>query len=183
MAANPPFGVEWKPEGDKRKKLGEGDAAEHPGEPNHIDAITQIYAAFKDNEQRSLQSIGTNVDSPKDKKRSQDQAIYVSKIFNNQDFGYFKITVERPFRLNFTANDERIQRFATTSYFRGLATSSKRKDQAANELIDLPLPLDYDSKSNKGKVDKSALADWQQSRSALRQQSSNAIRQSVTLAA
>ena len=116
--------------GDKRKKLGEGDSPEHPGEPNHIDAITQIYAAFNDNEQRTLKTIITNVDSPKDKKRDQDQTIFVSKIFNNQDFGYFKITVERPLRLNFTINEQRINRFVDTGYFQGLAISKKRKDKA-----------------------------------------------------
>ena len=116
--------------GDKRKKLGEGDAPEHPGEPNHIDAITQIYAAFKDNQQHTLKTIGTNIDSPKDKKRDQDQPITVSKIFNNQDFGYFKMTVERPLRLNFSINDERIKRFSETSYFKNLAVSEKRKDKA-----------------------------------------------------
>lgn len=115
--------------GDKRKKFGEGDTPEHPGEPNHIEAITQIYAAFKDNEQRTLKTIQTNVDSPKDKKRDKDQPIYVSKIFNNQDFGYLKIVVERPLRLNFTINDERIKRFTNTGYFIDLAISKKRKDK------------------------------------------------------
>lgn len=120
--------------GDKRKKLGEGDSPENTlagikGEPNHIDAITQIYAGFKDNEQRTLKTIITNVDSPKDKKRDKDQTIYVSKIFNNQDFGYFKITVERPLRLNFTINEERINRFTETGYFQDLAISKKRKDK------------------------------------------------------
>ncbi|PIE20722.1 MAG: DNA methyltransferase [Neptuniibacter caesariensis] len=114
--------------GDKRKKLGEGPAPEHPNEPNHIAEITKIYAAFQDNEQRTLNTIGTNVDSPKDKKRDPNQPIYVSKIFNNQDFGYFKITVERPLRLNFTINDERITRVTQTSYYQDLATSKKRKD-------------------------------------------------------
>lgn len=116
--------------GDKRKKFGEGDTPEHLGEPNHIEAITQIYAAFKDNEKRTLKTIQTNVDSPKDKKRDKDQAIYVSKIFNNQDFGYLKIVVERPLRLNFTINDERIKRFTNIGYFVDLAISKKRKDKA-----------------------------------------------------
>ncbi len=111
--------------GDKRKKIGTGE----DGEPNHIDAITQIYAAFKKGgEQRTLTEIVTNVDSPKDKKRDQDQPIFVSKIFNNQDFGYLKITVERPLRLNFTINDERIKRFTDIGYFIDLAISKKRKD-------------------------------------------------------
>lgn len=111
--------------GNKRKKLGEGI----DNEPDHIEALTQIYAGFNDNEQRTLKTIITNVDSPKDKKRDQDQAITVSKIFNNQDFGYFKITVERPLRLNFTINEERIKRFIETSYFQDLAISKKRKDK------------------------------------------------------
>ena len=110
--------------GDKRKKIGDGTN----GEPNHIAEITQIYAAFKDNEQRTLTTIGTNVDSPKDKKRDPDQPVFVSKIFNNQDFGYLKITVERPLRLNFTINDERIKRVTETAYFTQLPHSKKRKD-------------------------------------------------------
>ena len=118
--------------GNKRKKLGEGDT--HPGEPNHIDAITQIYAAFNDTEQRTLNTINTNVDSPKDKKRDPDQAITVSKLFNNQDFGYFKITVERPLRLNYTVNDERIKHFTETRYFQALAESNKRKDKTKAAL-------------------------------------------------
>lgn len=113
--------------GDKRKKLGEGESSENAGEPDHINEITQIYAAFKDSEQRTLNSIGTNVDSPKDKKRDQNQKIFVSKVFNNQDFGYLKMVVERPLRLNFTVNDARIKRFSETSYFINLAVSKKRK--------------------------------------------------------
>lgn len=110
--------------GDKRKKLGEGI----DGEPDHIEEITQLYAAFKNNEQRTLNSIGTNVDSPKDKKRKPDQAIFVSKVFNNQDFGYLKMVVERPLRLNFIVNDERIKRFSEGKYFTALAISKKRKN-------------------------------------------------------
>lgn len=110
--------------GDKRKKLGEGN----DGEPNHIEEITQLYAAFKDNEQRTLNRIGTNVDSPKDKRRDPDQTIFVSKVFNNQDFGYLKIVAERPLRLNFTINDARIKRFSKSAYFTGLAISKKRKN-------------------------------------------------------
>ena len=32
----------------------------------------------------------------------------MSKIFDNEDFGYQKITVERPLRLNFLISEERI---------------------------------------------------------------------------
>lgn len=111
--------------GDKRKKLGDGT----DGEPNHIEAITRLYADFKQDEQATLAMIGTNVDSPKDKKRDPDQPIFVSKIFYNQDFAYLKITVERPLRLNFIINDERIEYFKQSRYFENLAISKKRKNK------------------------------------------------------
>jgi type I restriction enzyme M protein len=38
--------------------------------------------------------------------------------------------VERPLRLNFTINDERLERFKQSSYFISLAVSKKRKDKA-----------------------------------------------------
>jgi type I restriction enzyme M protein len=54
-----------------------------------------------------------------------------SKIFDNREFGFLKITVERPLRLNFQASAERIARLGGQSAFIGLATSKKRKDDAA----------------------------------------------------
>jgi type I restriction enzyme M protein len=39
--------------------------------------------------------------------------------------------VERPLRLNFAVNDERLKRFQATGYFKSLADSKKRKDKAA----------------------------------------------------
>jgi type I restriction enzyme M protein len=52
-----------------------------------------------------------------------------SKIFANTDFGYRKITVERPLRLNFQASPERIARLQEQSAFAALA-QSKKKDAA-----------------------------------------------------
>ena len=69
--------------------------------------------------------IQTNVDP----KRDQNKRLFVSKIFDNQDFGYLKITVERPLRLNFEVTDERIARFKQTSTFLELALSRKRKNK------------------------------------------------------
>ncbi|NOI25384.1 type I restriction-modification system subunit M [Vibrio mediterranei] len=115
--------------GDKRKKLGEGLLAGNKSEPDHIAEITQIYAAFNDGETRTLNEIGTNLDSPKDKKRKKDKPVFVSKVFNNQDFGYLKVTVERPLRLNFIVNDERIEQVKQTAYFIALGESKKRKDK------------------------------------------------------
>ncbi|MFZ1548536.1 MAG: class I SAM-dependent DNA methyltransferase [Candidatus Nitrotoga sp.] len=54
-----------------------------------------------------------------------------SKIFDNHEFGYLKITVERPLRLNFQASAERIARLDEQSAFVNLASSKKRKDDAA----------------------------------------------------
>jgi type I restriction enzyme M protein len=51
-------------------------------------------------------------------------------VFDNEDFGYHKITVERPLRLNFHATAERIARLEDETAFKNLATSAK-KDEAA----------------------------------------------------
>ena len=69
--------------------------------------------------------IQTNVDP----KRDQTKSLFVSKIFDNQEFGYLKITVERPLRLNFAVTSGRIARFQRTSAFVELALSRKRKDK------------------------------------------------------
>jgi type I restriction enzyme M protein len=50
-----------------------------------------------------------------------------SKIFKNEDFGYRKITVERPLRLNFQANPERIERLKDQTAFANLAVSKKKE--------------------------------------------------------
>lgn len=49
-----------------------------------------------------------------------------SKIFKNEDFGYRKITVERPLRLNFQASPERIERLKDQTAFANLAVSKKK---------------------------------------------------------
>lgn len=54
-----------------------------------------------------------------------------SKVYDNREFGYLKITVERPLRLNFQASAERIARLDEQSAFANLASSKKRKDDAA----------------------------------------------------
>ena len=56
----------------------------------------------------------------------------VSRVFANEDFGYHKITVERPLRLNFAATAERIARLDDEPAFQKLATSKKR-DAAVRE--------------------------------------------------
>jgi len=115
--------------GNKRKKLGEGEN----GEPDHISELTKIYADFKHDDVRTLAEIKTNVALPKKAARDQSKKHFVSKIFVNQEFAYIKITVERPLRLNFTVNDERIEAFKQSSFFTNLAISKKRKNKEVME--------------------------------------------------
>ena len=56
-----------------------------------------------------------------------------SKIFANREFGFLKLTVERPLRLNFQVSEERIERLWEQTAFKNLATSKKRKDRAAQQ--------------------------------------------------
>jgi type I restriction enzyme M protein len=56
------------------------------------------------------------------------------RIFDNQDFGYRRITIERPLRLNFAVSDDRITRLRLAAVFANLATSKKRKDTKAAEV-------------------------------------------------
>jgi type I restriction enzyme M protein len=53
-----------------------------------------------------------------------------SKLLDNRQFGFLKITVERPLRLNFQASAERIALLDDQSAYTNLAISKKRKDEA-----------------------------------------------------
>ncbi|HXF91828.1 MAG TPA: N-6 DNA methylase [Nitrospiraceae bacterium] len=57
------------------------------------------------------------------------------KIFDTTDFGYRKITVERPLRLNFQAGPERMARLKEETAFKNLAVSKKKqaKEKAKEE--------------------------------------------------
>ncbi|MDR2055781.1 MAG: type I restriction-modification system subunit M [Desulfovibrio sp.] len=50
-----------------------------------------------------------------------------SKIFNNRAFGYWKVTVLRPLRLNFQASPDRIARVSNGPEFMALAKESQKK--------------------------------------------------------
>jgi type I restriction enzyme M protein len=100
--------------GNKRNKLGEGK----DGEPDHIGEITRLYGAFKHDLTSKVIVEGREVDR------------IVSKVFDNREFGYLKLTVERPLRLNFQVSLERIERVAEEGQFKALAESKKRKDEA-----------------------------------------------------
>lgn len=84
-----------------RKSL--GDKRNEMSE-RQIDEVTRLYAEFK----------------PADSVR----------IFDNRDFGFIKLTVERPLRLNFQTSPERINALIEEPAFKALAESRKRKDKA-----------------------------------------------------
>lgn len=82
----------WLPmgrsQGDKRRKIGAGKALEgddRPDEPDQIAEIVRLYGAFTPNAK--------------------------SKIFDNADFGYTRVTIERPLRLRYRMNVEDKARF------------------------------------------------------------------------
>ena len=58
------------------------------------------------------------------------------RVFDSEDFGYHRITVERPLKLNFQVNDERLSRLKESNTFINLATSKKRKniEEAGKEI-------------------------------------------------
>lgn len=110
--------------GDKRKRIGDGT----DGAPDHIAVLTKLYGDFNPKKPEVRMTLG-GIQSNIDPKRDQKKSLFVSKIFDNQDFGYLKITVERPLRLNFAVSDERIARVKETGAFAGLSLSKKRKDK------------------------------------------------------
>lgn len=101
--------------GNKRNELSD----------EHIKELVRLYAEYEHNGE-------SEVNPPDNKKESKPERKICSKIFNNRDFGFLKITVERPLRLNFQANAERIARLDEQSAFINLASSKKRKDDAAH---------------------------------------------------
>ncbi|HEX3666951.1 MAG TPA: class I SAM-dependent DNA methyltransferase [Rhizomicrobium sp.] len=79
--------------------------------------IVAILRGFKDGETRKLKKDGT------------EEELVVSHIFPTTHFGFRKITVERPLRLNFLANEERIAKLDEERAFKALAESKKKKAQ------------------------------------------------------
>jgi len=73
------------------------------------------------------------IESPK---QSVQRERVVCKVFDNADFGFHKITVERPLRLNFQTSAERIVRLEDESGFKKFATSTKKNEKARLEEIE-----------------------------------------------
>jgi type I restriction enzyme M protein len=58
------------------------------------------------------------------------------KVFNTEDFGYRKIRVERPLRLNLKATPERIERLWDQKHFQRIAQSKKKDPQKKAKAIE-----------------------------------------------
>ena len=102
--------------GNKRNELSQ----------EQIDDITRIHGSFQNGETREFTDENPVTHLPRIKAR------IVSKVFDNEDFGYRKITVERPLRLNFAATPERLNRLEDEKAFQKLA-QSRKADPAQQE--------------------------------------------------
>jgi type I restriction enzyme M protein len=83
--------------------------------------IVKILADFEDGDTRTITRDGRKED------------VVVSKLFPTTHFGFRKITVERPLRLNFQASPERIRRLEEERGFLALAQSKKKGAAGAKE--------------------------------------------------
>ncbi len=73
-------------------------------------------------------------------KDDKDEDVVVSRLFPTTQFGFRKITIERPLRLSFQATPERIARLEDERAFQALAQSKKKgaagaKEQAAGRAL------------------------------------------------
>ena len=100
--------------GNKRNELSQ----------DQIDDLSRIHGAFEHGETRDLTDEDPVTHQPRIRPR------VVSKVFANEEFGYRKVTVERPLRLNFAATPERIARIEDERSFQNLAKSKKRASAA-----------------------------------------------------
>jgi len=107
--------------GNKRRRI--GDPQDKAKDPDHIAEVTRIYENYSDGETRTFVLDG------------KEKQLVVSKIFDNDDFGFHKITVERPLRLNFQAARERIAQLEEQTGFRNLAVSTKKNETLRQQEI------------------------------------------------
>jgi type I restriction enzyme M protein len=99
---------------------------------NHIAELVRLYGDFQHNSISEIESNG------------QTEQRLCSKVFDNREFGFIKITVEQPLRLNFQASEQRLQQLWQQTAFQNLATSKKRKDRQAQQLeIEIGETLQY----------------------------------------
>ena len=83
--------------------------------------ILRLLAGFEDGTKRQIDKDGEERDA------------VVSRVYPTTHFGFRKITVERPLRLDFQASAERIARLDVQRAFANLAVSRKRGDAKAQD--------------------------------------------------
>ena len=105
--------------GNKRNELSREQIAD----------LTRVHGNYADGETRDL----PHEDPVMHETRLRPRV--VSKVFANEDFGYQKITVERPLRLNFAAVPERMSRLEDEKAFQNLAKSRKRDGPAHDDEV------------------------------------------------
>ena len=88
---------------------------------DQIRRLTRVYGNYQDGETAEGQING------------ETETRVISRIFENREFGFLKVTVERPLRMNFEATPERIATLDDQTAFANLARSKKRKDATAAE--------------------------------------------------
>jgi type I restriction enzyme M protein len=83
--------------------------------------ILRLLADFRDGDTRTVTKDG------------KQEEVVVSRVFPTTHFGFRKITVERPLRLNFQTSPERIARLEEEKGFQALARSKKKGAAGAQE--------------------------------------------------
>jgi type I restriction enzyme M protein len=116
--------------GNKRRRIGDPSDEKTKKDPNHIGEITKIFGDFRDGDVRTFME-----EDPVTHKPIQRQRV-ISKVLDNEDFGYHKVTVERPLRQNFQASAERIVRLDDEKSFKNLATSAKKEPALRQQEIE-----------------------------------------------
>ncbi len=100
--------------GDKRREI----------PPERAQDILRILGDFRDGDTHRITKDGN------------EEEVVASRIFPTTHFGFRKITVERPLRLNFQATPERIARLDDEKGFQNLAQSKKKGAAGAQEQAD-----------------------------------------------
>jgi type I restriction enzyme M protein len=103
--------------GQKRRMIGNGE----DGTPNQIDDIVRAYATMEEwrlaewfdrNDKRiELQLFPPNARLPKPEDGQRVEVSSTSRVFSNAEFGYTRVTVERPLRLRYQMTIEDKARF------------------------------------------------------------------------
>jgi len=129
--------------GNKRRRIGD-PTDERPKDPSHIADLTSLHGQFSDGASRwvlfdksgKVATVSTTAPTAEAPEGQTWKELVVSKVFANADFGFHKITVERPLRLNFLASAERVARLELESAFKNLAASNKKNEAARREEIE-----------------------------------------------